>query len=549
MLAYILFILLFSGFCLSIDFNKIFGGGPSISEEFAFMKGTVWRFNDQIEVTFHENGGFEEPNFCSKEGACRWEANDELITIHWKRLGEHRLIGNISQGLMGIRDDTGERVRASYLSKIQTEPEETYYDILGLEFGADEAACRGAYRKLAAKVHPDRASNAEEKELFNANWLKIAEANEILSDPEKKYMYDSAGMDGLKKLEEGEVERAKSIKQTIQVSLEDLYLGRTVKVSYARRAICKNCRNNMSRPDCVKCTSCPKEIQTVVRQMGPGFLMQQQIEVPSKEKCKSEKMVVEIEIEKGMSSNGSLTHPGKGNERPGFLPGELILGVKQTKHPVFQRQGPHLTTVLHVSVQEALLGFTKHLVHLDKRQVKVSHSGVAHPGEVILIPGEGMPRTGGDSGNLLVTLEIDFPTALTDFQRDLIRQLDLLPVCSYSGQAGCQKPLADNQISRSNASKIGQTLYAVVTSCRSCQLERLPEVKRFLYASDGFSSYSQTLMNWIQGAPPVLQFYEDEALKRPQGEPIDLSTYTFDDLHSLMEDQGFLHKKAVHDEL
>merc|ERR1719440_2263927 len=128
------------------------------------------------------------------------------------------------------------------------------------------------------------------------------------------------------------------------VTLEQLYNGAETKASIDRRVVCRGCagKKGKKKEKCKSCGRCPNEIKMVQRQMGPGFMVQQQEEVPSKEKCKNEKKELELIVERGAPDGFEQRFAHANEQTPGQVPGDLIILVRQKAHPRFERKGDHL---------------------------------------------------------------------------------------------------------------------------------------------------------------------------------------------------------------
>merc|ERR1711871_1835232 len=109
-------------------------------------------------------------------------------------------------------------------------------------------------------------------------------------------------------------------------------------------------------------------------------------------------------------------------QTPGIIPGNDILVLKQRKHNIFTRKGNDLEATLHISLKEALLGFKHEITHLDGHKVIIERNGDKStiPGQVIKMKKEGMPihNFPSDRGNLYVKIVVDFPTTLSDKQKE-----------------------------------------------------------------------------------------------------------------------------------
>ncbi|KAF9970569.1 hypothetical protein BGZ73_006710 [Actinomortierella ambigua] len=348
-----------------------------------------------------------------------------------------------------------------------------YYDILGVNPDASESEIKKAYRKLAMKYHPDK--NPEEGERFK----EISHAYETLSDPEKRAMYDQYGEDGPGAggfpgfggfnfgpgdMDEDIFEhlfgggggpgfgfgggmggggprrggnrkrKGEDLMHNLNVSLEDLYNGKSTKLSLEKNIICSHCQGKGGKAGAVKkCTTCDgRGVKLVVRQIGPGMMQQMQVTcttchgegqtIREKDRCKkckgnkvvNEKKVLEIFIEKGMRNGEKIPMKGEADQEPGVETGDVILVLQQKPHPLFERKGSDLHCKITLSLVEALCGFSKILVtHLDGRGIHVeSPAGkIIKPGQVKKIIGEGMPlfKRPMDKGDLYITFDVEFP--------------------------------------------------------------------------------------------------------------------------------------------
>lgn len=270
------------------------------------------------------------------------------------------------------------------------------------------------YRQLSVKYHPDKSPDNAQR--FN----QIRDAYEILSNPVKVLLYDTGGMDLVKKFEGGKADLASTagVELNVHVSLKDVYMGavRTVKVD--RRIICRSCRTQPHLPRCSKCQKCPGEKHHRQRWLNQMQYTMEEYEVPSDEKCTRYASNFEVAIEKGMLNGDRINHPHMADQLPKHIPGHVTVGVQVDKHPHFKRSQNDLIVTIKVSLYEALMGFERELVHLDGHIVKfgLSRGQVLKPGAGLEIHGEGMPMREDPSsfGRLLVMFEIEFPTTVTD---------------------------------------------------------------------------------------------------------------------------------------
>merc|ERR1719376_32288 len=154
------------------------------------------------------------------------------------------------------------------------------------------------------------------------------------------------------------------------------------------------------------------------------MIIQQQEEVPSKEKCKYEKKEFDPMVERGMKDGDAITFSHEGDQKPGYIPGDVVYKIRMKKDPRFERHNNDLHFKMTISLKEALLGFKKTIKHLDGHKVELSTTDITKPGQVYAIEGEGMPLrdTPSEFGKLYVITTVMFPDTLTDKQRQLVEQ-------------------------------------------------------------------------------------------------------------------------------
>uniref|UniRef100_A0A7S4BTB8 J domain-containing protein n=2 Tax=Chrysotila carterae TaxID=13221 RepID=A0A7S4BTB8_CHRCT len=327
----------------------------------------------------------------------------------------------------------------------EEEEEVDLYEILGLQPEANDREIKTAYRKLSIQYHPDKNPGNEDK------FREVTEAYEILSNKEKRILYDYKGIAAARKGGAEEMgrspmemmfgmgggeqrsNRGRDMEIELPVTLEDLYVGNEKSATIKRRIVCRNCKKKPNLPRCRDCGACPKEKKMVQRRAGPGMIVQQEVQVDSKEKCKREEKTLSATIEKGMPDNEAITFKYESEQKPGQIPGDVVLKLKTQPHATFKRSRENLSTKMTIPLRAALLGFETTISHLDGHQVSIKRTGVTKPGQSIRIKGEGMPKHGTPSefGDLVITFTVDFPK---EIGADLAAGLEqLLP--KYGAQA------------------------------------------------------------------------------------------------------------------
>jgi DnaJ family protein A protein 2 len=330
---------------------------------------------------------------------------------------------------------------------------EKLYNVLGVAKDADESEIKKAFRKLALKNHPDKGGDIEK-------FKEISAAAEILSDPEKRKLYDQYGMEGLEgqstehhsaddifsmffgggggRRGRGGPQRGEDIVHTIKVSLEDLYNGKIHRLAITRDKPCGDCEGRGGKVGAEKvCSDCQgRGVRISIRQIGPGMVQQMQSACNScagagkvmreEDKCKAcrgkktfkDRKILEVAVEKGMSNGQKIRFSGEADEIPGTVPGDVVIVIQEKEHDTFKRKGADLAVNVELTLSEALCGFVKTITHLDNRILKVE----VPPGKVTkhdsykLIRGEGMPHHGNPftKGGLFIHFNVIFPPTLPE---------------------------------------------------------------------------------------------------------------------------------------
>ena len=253
-----------------------------------------------------------------------------------------------------------------------------FYDALGVDPSASDSDIKRAYRKLAVQYHPDKNPDPAASEKFK----EISKAYEILSDEDKRQVYDKYGEEGL---EGGAGEgmnpqdifrqffgggggpfggmfgdgmgsrekKGKDVMHALPVSLEELYNGKTKKLSLNKQVICSACGGSGSKKKgkAAVCGDCKGSgVRIIVRQMGPMIQQMQTTcsackgegtTIGEKDKCGAcfanrvtqEKKILEVHVEKGMKHNDKITFNREGDQHPDIkIPGDVVIVLQEKKH-------------------------------------------------------------------------------------------------------------------------------------------------------------------------------------------------------------------------
>jgi molecular chaperone DnaJ len=329
-----------------------------------------------------------------------------------------------------------------------------YYAVLGIERGASEAEVKRAYRSLARQHHPDVA---EDKIAAETKFKEINEAYEVLSDPEKRRMYDRYGSSGGNGsfssagdgIGDGRAaspqrrgpQRGADLRYDLQIGLAEAYRGTEREISFNHLSVCETCNGNGSRPGTfpITCDRCSGTgVMRSVRQTPLGQFVTQSSCV----KCGGEGMVVptpcevckgkgrverprvlKVSIPAGVDDGSRIRVSGSGEAgaRSG-PPGDLYVYVSVAPHPRFRREGLDLFIDVPITFAQAALGAQIQVDSLDGKLPLTVASGT-QSGTTYRLRGRGMPSVRGSGrGDELVTVHVAVPSKLTRKERDLLEE-------------------------------------------------------------------------------------------------------------------------------
>jgi molecular chaperone DnaJ len=341
-----------------------------------------------------------------------------------------------------------------------------YYEILGVERGADEVEVKKAYRRVAMKHHPDRnAGDAASEEKFK----EANEAYEVLSDAQKRATYDQFGHAGLDGQGGGGFgggfgggganfsdifgdvfgdifgqaagrgrsgpQRGADLRYNLEIDLEDAVHGSTVKIRVPTLETCEECSGSGARRGSspVSCTTCGGAGQIRMQQ---GFFSVQQT-CPNcrgkgkmiKDPCSGchgrgrveKQKTLSVKIPPGVDTGDRIRLAGEGEAGPdGGGAGDLYVQVAVRPHAIFQRDGKHLYAEVPISFADAALGGELEVPTLEGR-VKLRVPPETQTGKLFRLRGKGVkPVRGGAVGDLLCRVVVETPVNLTKKQKDLL---------------------------------------------------------------------------------------------------------------------------------
>jgi len=295
-----------------------------------------------------------------------------------------------------------------------------YYKVLGVNKNATEKEIKSAYRKLARKYHPDvNPNDAEAKKKFQ----QINEANEVLSDPEKRKKYDQYGKDWK---HSEEFEKARQQQRTRRPQTEDVFSGGGFTgggfsggdFSDFFESMFGNERSGRSSNIKFRGQDYNAELRLSLRDAYNTH--QQTLSVNGKN--------IRITIPAGIENGQTIRIKGHGGPGVNGGPnGDLYIKFHIAHDPEFRREGDNLYTTSDLELYVAVLGGEIMIDTIDGK-LKVNVNPETQNGTRIRLKGKGFPvyKKEGEFGDLYVTYSIKIPTALSDKEKELFKELSKL---------------------------------------------------------------------------------------------------------------------------
>jgi curved DNA-binding protein len=270
-----------------------------------------------------------------------------------------------------------------------------YYNILGVDRSASQDDIKKAYRKLAAKHHPDRGGDT-------AKFQEISAAYDTLSNPDKKAQYDNPQPQGGFQQYGG-----------MPPGFEDIlrgFGGGPFGDIFGQR-----------RQQPVRNRTLNLQTQITLEEAFKGKDLIANVQLPS-----GRDQVLEVKIPAGVRDGTTLRLGGMGDDSIGNMPrGDIHLTVHIMQHSRFHREGDDLIMKLDISCFDAILGTTIQFDSLDGKTLETNvPAGIQH-GQLMNVQGQGMPNMSDNRmrGRLLIEIGIKIPTTLTDLQKSEIRKI------------------------------------------------------------------------------------------------------------------------------
>ncbi|RUO80421.1 molecular chaperone DnaJ [Idiomarina tyrosinivorans] len=349
---------------------------------------------------------------------------------------------------------------------------QNFYEVLGVSKDANEREIKKAYKRMAMKYHPDRTKGDKELE---SKFKEIKAAYEVLSDPQKRQMYDQYGHEAFQQARQGgggpggaggfgggadfadifgdvfgdifgggrrqqaRAARGADLRYNLEMSLEDAVRGKSVELEIPTLVECEDCHGSGAKKGTSPKT-CGQCHGTGQIQMRQGFFAVQQTcpqcrgsgKVIS-DPCRSchghgrveKKKTLSVKIPAGVDTGDRIRLAGEGEAGEHGAPaGDLYVQVHVREHPIFTRDGNNLYCEVPMSFTKAALGGEIEVPTLDGK-VKLKVPKETQTGKLFRLRGKGVKsvRT-GTAGDLLCKVVVETPVNLSDSQRELLSDLE-----------------------------------------------------------------------------------------------------------------------------
>jgi molecular chaperone DnaJ len=342
-----------------------------------------------------------------------------------------------------------------------------YYGILGVRRDAGPEEIKKAYRRLARELHPDVNPDPHLQERFK----EVTQAYEVLSDPEKRQMYDlgadpfaraGAGAGGFgaagfpfsdlmdaffgggaaSRGPRSRARRGRNATIRVDLDLAECAFGTTRELVVDTAVVCPTCSGEGSAPGThpVTCDVCNGRGE--VSQVTRSFIGQMMTSRPCPgcggfgtvirkpcPECDADGRVrtrrtIKVRIPAGVEDGTHIQLAGEGETGPGGGPaGDLFLEIVQRPHPIFERQGDDLHCTVTIPMVAAALGATLSVDTLDGPAELDIRPGT-QSGQAIPMVGQGTERLNSSGrGDLIIHVTVETPTKLEPEQEELLRQL------------------------------------------------------------------------------------------------------------------------------
>merc|ERR1712137_169662 len=340
-----------------------------------------------------------------------------------------------------------------------------YYKTLGISKDASENDIKKAYKKMAMKYHPDR--NIDNQENAEKMFKEVSEAYEVLSDPEKKQIYDQFGEEGLKGGAPGGGGpgfggfRSGSYRPSDAEDIFKAFFGGNFADAFGGRTGGGNPfggsgfsfssggggnpfggggfggfsdfddhgfgggHGGGQKKDAPFSVQLPLTLEELYTGCVKKKKITRKLYDAATHKQVPTTKVLEINVKPGWKTGTKITFSEMGDGRPGHTPGDLVFVVQEIPHARFKREKNDLIVTTRVSLKQALCGTSVMVDTLSGRRLRVNIKDVITPNYTKRIAGEGMPvaRNPSQKGDLILRFEVDWPSHISDSQKQKLSEI------------------------------------------------------------------------------------------------------------------------------
>lgn len=325
-----------------------------------------------------------------------------------------------------------------------------YYAFLGISKTASPEEIKKAYRKAALKWHPDK--NQDNRAAAEEKFKDIAEAYDVLSDPEKRGIYDQYGEEGLKggaapsgpegpaaagfsgapggfsyqfhgdpneifaRFFKDSFERSSSFGESPFEDMGGLFGG--MMGGMGGMGGMADMASGKSKPAVF-------ELGCTLEELYNGARKKMKVKRSSQTLQRSAETVLEVDVKRGWKAGTKVTFPGEGDEiGSSGRAQDVVFVIREKRHATFTREGCNLLHCARVPLVDALTGFKIDVPTLDNRILRVNVRDIVGPAYAKVVKGEGMPssKCPGSKGDLIITFDVFYPTSIGEEAKEQLRK-------------------------------------------------------------------------------------------------------------------------------
>jgi len=372
------------------------------------------------------------------------------------------------------------------------------YEVLGVEKRASTAEISKAYKKMAAKHHPDKGGD---EEFFK----QIQKAKEVLTDDNKRQLYDQGGeeavdqgggggggadifdvLGGRGRRQQSRVKKGENMVHPLKVTLEQIFKGSARTLRLTRKVIdkqkgveqCSSCGGRGAKIQTIRMGPMIQQVQKTCDECGGNGVMYRQVKVQE---------TLEVHIPKGAPDGHKIHFSEKADEIPDGEAGDVVFVLQEQPHPEYKRKGDDLFLERNISLSEALCGFNMELDALDGRKLIIK----SKPGEVIKPVSYDPFREDDDAALWTMFEDSDCPS------------LENAAVAETEDLNVCKKAVAKGQLKGKGigcfVQRSGKTVFKQCTTDQAMSAKTTSRGAKLFIVQDPASTSSKRMMKCVKG--------------------------------------------------